>query len=1394
MAFKTIGQIEKEKKAGTYKAPAASSSGYKTIGQLIREQEAQKKQDPIMSGAIPKLPMPQPVTLPKTPNPAPQTKAPVPLMQALGALVKKQADLAYGNNAAYVKSVGSNALAGATGTVDYTRNAIVKRAQEIEQTRQTYPDPFAEGLTLQERQDSLKAKIAAPQLTLSLAEKFNIDPTQESKATQRLRQSAAESADKFRLGNAFTKDAALSGGNMAANLGMAAATGAPYLAIMGVTQGAQAGQEALAKGASAGKSLAYGTLSGGITAGIESLGGVGGNTAMKALESAAKTKAGATVLAKLPAKAIGYMSRLSGSKMAQFLGGAASEGAEEFTEYGAQLFLRNIMLDEDTPFDIKQALYNAGVGAVFGAAFGGAKALTMPGKIQAPAATRADLADHFSTSPGIREAAPDVGTRPIPQLPRAAQPLTPRPLTPTANTTPQPLRPLQGNTGASAPTLPRADSLSAKVKTNASSVMNTPPVSILTGNEFPKSDRKLTEQVGEFFRSLGNKVNRQGFGDVVLNERGVQDSIAHGLGRQKAVTFAAVPDVIKNGKEIDYSPNWKGRRYDTHVFAAPVKIASDTRIVAAVVIKEPNTGRYYLHEVFDETGEVLYQQKNIDMSFKTGSVPKNQLPGDTSTFKFIIPDSTQKINSQSANTAPTPYGKNTPDAIINPQLRETTSRLKETGRNLYREMVSGQAPLERMAKEQAKITPSASTAEELVQQVRNAGGTVDYTLEKGLSDRTGNTIGASWKELVNMPEFQLRDLNEYMQHKHNVARQAQGKPVLEATAEQSVRRVAEMETANPVLKQKAQQIQQYWDKFMREWVVGGGLLSEEQYEAMRKMYPDYIPTYRVDQDFGKGSHIASGRKVGTAQTIKAAKGGVSEVKALEDNFANQMNKFIRAERKNELFLNLVDFARTNPEAAAPYAKLTQADKEAKEAFKKGFDGFIDDVDMKSLREVEKGVYRLTAYENGKPVSVDISEEIFKALDSLLNPKTGWGQQLGRKLTGVPKSLITGHNPFFAVTNIVRDVQTGYVNSITDRKTFVTYLSDLGKAASDMAQNTSDWKLFQANGGARSGFFQTDKGFKASVKSPQGVLPKGWDALKKGSAWLGEQSERVTRFAEFQNGLKKYGRTPEGIKKAINAAAEVTVNFSRSGPTMKAIDSWVIYSNAQVQGIDRMARQIQNKPLQTLRRAAEIIAIPAAVLYFINHDNPHYEDLDTGVKDNYFLIPNMADRDANGYAKTFIRFPKSREYGVVLGGLLERSAGVIDGQTPEEAFAGYGESLARSFLMSNPATNNALSPVMYNLPQNKNWAGSAIVPEAMKNLEPRYQYDYSTSEIGKRVGGLVNQSPKKVDYLIDQYTGIVGDIALPLTTGTGRTAAERGRQFYSLLHGNLLQTRFTQARR
>ena len=138
-------------------------------------------------------------------------------------------------------------------------------------------------------------------------------------------------------------------------------------------------------------------------------------------------------------------------------------------------------------------------------------------------------------------------------------------------------------------------------------------VSSLTGDEFAKSDKPLTERVAEYYtEKYDGKVEREGLGTVILDKRGVKDSLSHGIGRNKAAAFAAVPDIICNGVLIDQKENWKNRKYDSYTIAAPIEIAGEGFVGVAIVTRGhgTNANRFYLHEV-------VLQKNLLDESIKT---------------------------------------------------------------------------------------------------------------------------------------------------------------------------------------------------------------------------------------------------------------------------------------------------------------------------------------------------------------------------------------------------------------------------------------------------------------------------------------------------------------------------------------------------------------------------------------------------------------------------------------------------------------------------------------------------------------------------------------------------------------------------------------------------------
>lgn len=165
-------------------------------------------------------------------------------------------------------------------------------------------------------------------------------------------------------------------------------------------------------------------------------------------------------------------------------------------------------------------------------------------------------------------------------------------------------------------------------------LLNDDTVSKLTGDEFSRKEGfTLTEQVEQYFNEMNNSVESPFFGKVVLDREGADDSLSHGMGRLKAVAYAGVPNVIKNGVIIDSDLNHKDRGYNSYVIAAPIKIADKNYICEVVLKQNKQENRFYLHEVTE-------QKKFLERAFVTNPAQK---PAHQGTLSNIL-EKTVSVN------------------------------------------------------------------------------------------------------------------------------------------------------------------------------------------------------------------------------------------------------------------------------------------------------------------------------------------------------------------------------------------------------------------------------------------------------------------------------------------------------------------------------------------------------------------------------------------------------------------------------------------------------------------------------------------------------------------------------------------------------------------------------
>lgn len=682
--------------------------------------------------------------------------------------------------------------------------------------------------------------------------------------------------------------------------------------------------------------------------------------------------------------------------------------------------------------------------------------------------------------------------------------------------------------------------------------------------------------------------------------------------------------------------------------------------------------------------------------------------------------------------------------------------LGETLHDIYTHTVDASHPLNRLIKN--VNAPANLDVRVMANNAKNAGGTARHIVDNALVNREGQTIGKGYNKIISqvskkdMPLF-----DEYLLQKHNISRMAVDKPVFgkDVTAEMSKAKVAELEKAHPEFKTASQGLNKFMSDFSNAWGVGTGRTSKDLMDMLHQRYPDYVPTYRAgDPNYVKLTDTNG--TVSTGNFIKNAKGGSNDIIRPTESIPKLINRTVKSARENEVYQSILNAVEKNPEGMkAQGITLTKTGQDTLSELK-NVNGIEDMANFEQLKLDAKKGNVLTVMVQGKPVSLRIDNP--RVINSIKELHTGHVagpiEKVARKTTGPFKALITGQNPIFAAKNIARDVPTAIVNTANHP---IRFAKSMVTGAKDIITNSPQFQEYKALGGEGGNFFNENPITKHNPISKFNNL-----------------TETAPRYAEYKATVKKGGNTYASKMQGIYNANDITTNFGRYGDLTKSADAFIPYLNPGVQGLDKLARQIIKHPISTIAKGAATITAPALILDKINQNDPNYQKLDNRTKDNYFVI-NKGDG-------TFWKIPKSRELGVLFGSLEQRIARAVKGD--QGAFKGFGGTVATNFAPSNPIENNIASPVIWNLPRNKDFANRTIVPQGMQDRSPKFQYDEKTSEIAKKIGSLTNLSPKQVDYLIKSYTGVIGQLGLPLAT-----KSNSGNNIQQTI-GNTLKTQFT----
>ena len=584
------------------------------------------------------------------------------------------------------------------------------------------------------------------------------------------------------------------------------------------------------------------------------------------------------------------------------------------------------------------------------------------------------------------------------------------------------------------------------------------------------------------------------------------------------------------------------------------------------------------------------------------------------------------------------------------------------------------------------------------------------------------------------------------------------KPVFgyDVTADDSQTAAQLLEAKNPEFKEWAKEVYRYSDDLIR-YRVEAGLITPEFANALKKRYPHYIPTFREEGTNSKRARRA--RRNGgivVSNAIGRAVGSDGVLLPLHTALSRKTVSTMRNAGLNQFGLALVREYDRNTKAAEKYIwNVAESEYTPTEA------AIESDEDYKPVFE---NVFSVK--EKGKVYDITMDEGLAQALNAFQPDKYANSDiaKLLKKGNDLFKALCTGYNPIFMVRNLVRDAQDAAFYS-TDSATWAKMFPSAWK---QIVTNGEIWQQYKALGGSYASMLDYTTGMVKEPKSAAGKLAAKYESL-------GQAIEAAPHLAEFMTILANKGgsKTADGVKtgkftqsdlmEAMLGAADITTNFARGGTVTKMLNKYLVpFLNPSVEGFDKFLRNATEtrsvKAAGSLILKAALMGIAPALLNALAYrDDDEWDDIPANTKANYYLI-----NFGNGI---WLKIPKGRAIAVLSTAAVYGKE-KLDGEDVKfsDVFEVIKSNIAPTDIFNqNIAT--AWTQAKLTNPDNPGttWYGGNIESDRLQNYRPEDRYDEKTDELSKAIGKLFKVSPKKVNYLLDQYSGVIGDILLPLMT-------------------------------
>ena len=567
------------------------------------------------------------------------------------------------------------------------------------------------------------------------------------------------------------------------------------------------------------------------------------------------------------------------------------------------------------------------------------------------------------------------------------------------------------------------------------------------------------------------------------------------------------------------------------------------------------------------------------------------------------------------------------------------------------------------------------------------------------------------------------------------------------------------------------QVREYSDKVLQQ-TVDYGLISQDTANYLRKKYPDYIPFDRIFSDKEINTQMKHGVGVGeaslsTQSIIQRIEGSSRLIDSPLNALITKTQDMVRQGERNK-----------TAELLASYAK------DPKNPFQ-----------LRELKPDESADGRPTIsyLDNGKKRTFLAAPEVAKAAKNMNREQMNIVLRALATPARVLRMGATTVNAGFTMANVVKDFVGATINS----KGGINSMNPktLAEAIGAGFHHKGDLYLEMQREGVVGNSYEILRNASElnlnEIRSHKNLATRALHNLKSPLRTLENtigRSEDIGRAIQYVSN-KKYAKRKgmsesEAVKFAADQARWNSTNFARSGTYGKTINAVVPYSNANIQGQRITLRRMKENPVRyTAKITMGVVAPTIAVLAWNYADEDRkkvMENIPDYVKENNVVVVGRNakyNKEQNKWEGVYL-VPVPPQFSPLHRQLNNMVASTMAGKKFDMVKAG-GDTVEQITTV-NPTElrrtgaqyiPQAAKPLV-ELFANKNlFTGQEIVPEAMKNLEQKDQWDSSTSLTARKVGELTGLSPKQIDNAFRTSTAGGGqnllhgaDFALAKATG------------------------------